>query len=94
MPRLESIFDTNRMRRAAEGAARFEHNEFMERRIEMRRTRPQTFAGLSPSAKLALGHYEAAKPRAETLSEGSTPGGGERINTRRRRRGKLFVRGR
>ena len=69
MPRLEEIVDTDRLQQTAEGAAPFERNEFMERLIEMRATRPKSFAGLSPAAKLALGHYEAAKRRAQALSE-------------------------
>jgi hypothetical protein len=56
------------VRRAAEGALRFERNEFMERLIEMREPQPKSFAGLSPVSKLALGHYEAAKRRAELLA--------------------------
>jgi hypothetical protein len=67
MPRLEEIVDTDRLQRAADGAVPFEPNAFMERLIEMRRTRPKSFAGLSPASKLALGHYEAAKRRAEML---------------------------
>jgi hypothetical protein len=67
MPRLEEIVDTGRLQRAADGAVRFEVNEFMERLIEMREKRPMSFADLSPASKLALGHYEAAKRRAEML---------------------------
>ncbi len=70
MPRLEDIVGTDRLQRAACGAVRFERNEFMERLIEMRAARPESFAGLSPAAKLALGHYEAAKRRAEVLRAG------------------------
>jgi hypothetical protein len=68
MPRLEEIVDTNRLQRAAEGAAPFEPNAFMERLIEMRQTNPKSFAGMSPASKLALGHYEAAKRRAQMLA--------------------------
>ena len=68
MPRLEDIVDTNRLQRAAEGTASFEPNNFMERLIELRSTRPRSFAGFSPAAKLALGYYEAAKRRAELLN--------------------------
>lgn len=68
MPRLEELIDPTRLQRAAEGALPFERNEFMERLIEMRRTRPQSFAGMSPAAKLALGHYEAGKRRAAALA--------------------------
>ena len=57
-----------RLERAARGAVRFERNEFMERQLEMRATRPESFAGLSPAAKLALGHYEAAKRRQALLA--------------------------
>ena len=67
MPRLEEIVDTDRLERAAAGAVPFEVNAFMERLIEMRQTRPESFAGLSPASKLALGHYEAAKRRAEMI---------------------------
>jgi hypothetical protein len=66
--RLEDIVDTNRLQRAADGALPFESNPFMERLIEMRETRPKSFNGLSPAVKLALGHYEAAKRRAEALN--------------------------
>jgi hypothetical protein len=59
------MVDTNRLHRAADGTVPFEPNAFMERLIEMRKTRPKSFAGMSPSAKLALGHYEAAKRRQE-----------------------------
>lgn len=67
MPRLEDIVDTDRLQRAAEGTARFEPNAFMERLIEMRATRPKSFATLSPASKLALGHYEAAKRHAALM---------------------------
>ena len=67
MPRLEKIVDTDRLQRAADGALPFERNEFMERLIELRTSRPESFATLSPASKLALGHYEAAKRRAEML---------------------------
>jgi hypothetical protein len=67
MARLEDIVDPARLQRAAEGTAPFEPNAFMERLIELRETGPNSFAGLSPASKLALGHYEAAKRRAETL---------------------------
>jgi hypothetical protein len=73
MPRLEEIVDTNRLQRAADGAAPFELNSFMERMIEMRKMNPKSFAGMSPASKLALGHYEAAKRRAEmNRADGST----------------------
>ncbi len=49
--------------------APFVPNGFYERLIEMRRTRPQDFAVLSPAAKLALGAYESAKRRAGMLAE-------------------------
>ncbi|MCA1626415.1 MAG: hypothetical protein LC742_00380 [Acidobacteria bacterium] len=49
--------------------APFAPNGFYERLIEMRRTRPQDFAVLSPASKLALGADEAAKRRAEMLNE-------------------------
>jgi hypothetical protein len=68
MPRLKEIVDTNKLQRAADGAVPFERNEFMERLIEMRVTRPKSFAGMSPASKLALGHYEAAKRRAQMLA--------------------------
>ena len=67
MPRLEEMVDTNRQQQAAECSAPFELNPFMERLIEMRQTRPKSFAGLSPAVKLSLGHYETAKRRAEML---------------------------
>jgi hypothetical protein len=67
MPRLEEMIDTDRLERAADGALPFESNVFMERLIEMRETRPQSFNVLSPAVKLALGHYEAAKRRALAL---------------------------
>ncbi|HEX8072901.1 MAG TPA: hypothetical protein VF546_23345 [Pyrinomonadaceae bacterium] len=67
MPRLEEIVDTNRLERAADGHAPFEVNPFMERLIEMRTQRPKSFDGLSPTAKLSLGYYEAAKRRAAML---------------------------
>ena len=63
MPRFEELLDADQMQRAAEGGARFERNDFMERLIEMRATRPKSFGGLSPAAKLALSHYEAAAGR-------------------------------
>ena len=69
MPRLEEMVDTARLQQVADGSAPFELNPFMERLIEMRHTRPKSFAGLSPVSKLALGHYEAAKRRAQALSE-------------------------
>lgn len=69
MPRLEDIINPVRLQRAADGAAPFELNPFMERLIEMRRASPKSFAGLSPAAKLALGYYEAAKRRAAMLRE-------------------------
>ena len=69
MPRLEGIIDPDRLQRAADGSAPFESNLFMERLIEMRATRPKSFAGLSPAVKLSLGHYETAKRRAEMLSD-------------------------
>ena len=68
MTRLEDMVDTNKLQRAAEGAAPFVENSFLERLIEMRATRPASFAALSPAAKLALGHYEAAKRRAQLLA--------------------------
>jgi|GEM_PF-4545504 len=67
MPRLEDLVDTDRLQRAADGALPFERNEFMERLIVMRRDSPQSFDGLSPASKLALGYYEAAQRRAELL---------------------------
>lgn len=67
MPRLEDLVDTDRLERAADGRVPFESNPFVERLIEMRETRPKSFKGLSPSAKLALGHYEASKRRAQML---------------------------
>lgn len=66
--RADDLIDGEGMQRAAEGRARFERNEFMERLIELRRTRPESFAGLSPAAKLALGHYEAARRRQALLA--------------------------
>lgn len=69
MPRLEEIINPDRLQRAAAGVVAFELNPFMERLIEMRREHPKSFAGMSPAVKLALGHYEAAKRRAEMLSE-------------------------
>jgi hypothetical protein len=67
MPRLDQIVDTGKLQRAADGIVPFEVNLFMERLIEMRETKPETFAGLSPASKLALGYYEAGKRRAEML---------------------------
>ncbi len=66
--KVEELVNVKQLETVAAGAARFERNEFMERLIEMRRTRPQSFAGMSPAAKLALGHYEAGKRRAEMLA--------------------------
>jgi hypothetical protein len=67
MPRLEDIVDTTKLQRAADGAVPFEVNPFMERLIEMRVQRPKSFNGLSPAVKLALGHYEASKRRANVI---------------------------
>jgi hypothetical protein len=69
MPRLEQIVDTTRLQRAADGAVPFERNEFMERLIVLRETKPAAFAGLSRAAQSSLAWYEAAKRRAEMLSE-------------------------
>lgn len=67
MPRLDEIVDTSRMQRTAAGVMRFELNPFMEWLSEMRTERPKSFAVLSPAVKLAFGHYEAGKRRAELL---------------------------
>jgi hypothetical protein len=69
MPRLDQIVDTGKLQHAADGAAPFEPNAFMERLIEMRRDNPKSFAGLSPASKLALGYYEAGKRRQEMLKD-------------------------
>jgi hypothetical protein len=69
MPRLEEVVDTDRLQHAADGIVPFEPHAFMERLIEMRAEHPKSFAGLSPASKLALGHYEAAKRRAEMLKD-------------------------
>jgi len=69
MARLEEIVDVSRLERAADGALPFESNLFMERLIELRATRPKSFATLSPAVKLALGHYEASKRRAQAINE-------------------------
>ena len=45
------------MQHAVEGAAPFMRNSFMEQVIKIRAERPNSFAGLSPAAKLVLGHY-------------------------------------
>jgi len=71
MPRLEEIVHTHRLQRAAEGVARFEVNEFMERLIMMRATRPKSFAGLSSSALTSLAWYEVGKRRAQILATGN-----------------------
>jgi hypothetical protein len=68
MPHVEELIDADRMQRAADGVVRFKRNEFMERLITLRTTKPQAFAGLSPAAKLALGYYEAAKRRSKLLA--------------------------
>ncbi|MCA1626349.1 MAG: hypothetical protein LC742_00045 [Acidobacteria bacterium] len=49
-------------------AAPFAPNGFYERLIELRAARPQDFAALSPTTKLALGAYEAAKRRTALLA--------------------------
>ncbi len=71
--RLEQLPDAARTQRAAEGRAAFEPSPFYEKLIAMRASRPKDFAVLSPAAKLALGHYEAAKRRAELLAETDGP---------------------
>jgi hypothetical protein len=53
------------MERAADGAARFETNAYLEKIIELRANDPQTFDSLSPSLKLSLGYYESARRRAK-----------------------------
>lgn len=52
--------------------APFEINRFYERLIELRRTKPEVFAIMSPAQRLALGCYEAAKRRAAMLAEDET----------------------
>ncbi|PYS91145.1 MAG: hypothetical protein DMF64_12905 [Acidobacteria bacterium] len=63
MPRLEEIVDTKRLERAADGVLPSESNPLMGRLIEMRETRPKSFAGLSPAIKLALRHRGAQVPQ-------------------------------
>jgi hypothetical protein len=67
--KLEELLDPQELQRAAEGAARFERNEFMERLIVLRETKPKVFASLSSPAKTSLAWYEAGKRRAEMLHD-------------------------
>ncbi len=46
--------------------AAFKENPYYERLIELRRTKPEVFATLSPAARLTLGYYEAVK-RGQSL---------------------------
>ncbi len=48
-------------------AAGFEPNAFYERVLELRRTNPAAFNALSPTTKLALGAYSAARREAQRL---------------------------
>ncbi|MCA1817643.1 MAG: hypothetical protein LC746_14840 [Acidobacteria bacterium] len=67
MLRVDDKEAAEKMRRAAEGAAKFEPSPLFEQLIEMRREKPKSFASLSPSTVPALSYYEAAKRRAEML---------------------------
>ena len=49
--------------------AAFKENPYYERLIELRRTKPEIFATLSPAARLTLGYYEAAKRGQALISD-------------------------
>lgn len=59
--RLDDRRQVEGLRRAADGAAKFEPSPLFERLVVMRRESPKSFASMSPSAVPALSYYEAAK---------------------------------
>ncbi len=71
MPRLEEIVDTDRLRRAADGAVPFAPNDWLEARLAEFLARPEWFArSYSPAVQRGVAAYAAAKVRAR--SEGTS----------------------
>jgi hypothetical protein len=50
--------------------AAFKENSYYEHLIELRRSKPEVFAILSPVERLTLSYYEAAKRRQALIDDG------------------------
>jgi len=69
MINLDELADLDTQERAANGSAAFEQNAFLERIERMAMDDPRQFALMSPSLRLSVSYYSAARRRAEMMND-------------------------